>query len=74
MESFFAKPTPDIIAKYIYCQVVLTHETGGRMCCYEFPSSLSLNFVYEVIERLSEVLHDFDGIELHDRYVTIDWS
>lgn len=73
MDSFFAKPTPKIIAEKIYNEVIHIHETGGRF--YRFPvSNFSTSFVNEVIDRLCEYIHDAEIIELHRGYIVIEWS
>lgn len=74
MEFFFAKPTPEKIAEHIYCQVIATHECGGREYRYKIPQGMSISFVNDVIDRLSEYLLDVDVIELNSGYIVIDWS
>ena len=74
MERFFAKPTPEKVAEHIYHQVIATHETGGREYRYKIPAGLSISFVNDVIDRLSEYLLDVDVIELNSGYIVIDWS
>lgn len=74
MEFFFAKPTPEKIAEHIYCQVIATHESGGREYRYKIPQGMSISFVNDVIDRLSEYLLDVDLIELNCGYIVIDWS
>lgn len=74
MENFFAKPTPEKIAEQIYIQVIATHETGGREYRYQVPSGMSISFVNDVINRLSEYLLDVDIIEYDMGCIIIDWS
>lgn len=74
MQTFFAKPTPEGIAEYIYNQVILVHETGGRTYRYKIPHGLTLSFVNEVIDRLYEFLHDAESIQLSNGAILIDWS
>jgi hypothetical protein len=74
MEFFFSKPTPEKIAEHIYCQVIATHETGGREYRYKIPHGMSLSFVNDVIDRLGEFLLDVDVIEYDMGYIVIDWS
>jgi hypothetical protein len=73
MENFFAKPTPKKVAEKIYNEVILVHETGGRF--YRYPvSNFSISFINEVIDRLSEYVHDADVLELEYGYIVIEWS
>lgn len=73
METFFAKPTPKKVAERIYNEVILVHETGGRS--YRYPvSNFSISFINEVIDRLSEYVHDADVVELEYGYIVIEWS
>jgi hypothetical protein len=74
MEHFFGKPTPQKIAEYIHHQVLAVHETGGRGYRYLIPAGLSISFVNDVIDRLSEYLLDAEVIELNSGYIVIDWS
>jgi hypothetical protein len=74
MQSFFAKPTPSRVADYIYEQVILEHETGGRCYRYQLPPGLSISFVNEVIDRLSYTVHDADMIQLMHNWIVIEWS
>lgn len=75
MDRFFASPTPERVASYIYNQVVLVHETGGRGYRYSIPDGLSISFVHEVIDRLGKHLTDADVvIETIGRSIVIDWS
>lgn len=74
MEQFFAKPTPERIADYIHRQVLTIHETGGRNYRYLIPDGLSISFINDVIDRLSERFLDADVIELNSGYIIIDWS
>jgi hypothetical protein len=74
MERFFARPTPEKTADYIYCQIIATHESGGRGYRYLIPQGMSISFVNQVIDRLSELLLDVDIIELNNGYIVVDWS
>ncbi len=73
METFFAKPTPGGIADYIYNQVLLVHETGGRSFYYKIHDSMSISFVNDIINTLSYSLHDADIIDLFNGYIVIEW-
>ena len=73
MELFFAKPTPERIAEYIYNQVILTHETGGKSYYYKLHDSMSISFVNDVIDRLCYYLHDADIIDLFSGYIVVEW-
>jgi hypothetical protein len=73
MENFFSKPTPKKVAETIYDNIILAHETGGRS--YRYPvSNFSISFINEVIDRLSEYIHDADIVELNHGYIVIEWS
>ena len=74
MQTFFVKPNPYRVAEHIYCNVIFVCETGGRSYKYKFPDGLSISFMNEVIDKLSEYLLDVDIIELNNGYVLIDWS
>ena len=74
MQAFFAKPTPEKVAEYIYNQVISTHETGGREYRYKVPPGLSISFVNEVIDILGQDLLDVDVLEYDMGYIVIDWS
>jgi hypothetical protein len=74
MQNFFAIPTPEKIATYIYCNIIATHETGGREYRYKIPQGMSPSFVNQVVDRLSEFLLDVDVIEVRHGFIVIDWS
>lgn len=74
MQSFFAKPTPRRVADYIYNQLLLEHETGGRCYRYQLPPGLSISFAHEVIDQLLYSVHDADMIELIHNCIVIEWS
>jgi hypothetical protein len=74
MQSFFAKPTPRRVVQYIYNQIMLVHESGGREYRYQLPPGLSISFANEVVERLSEYVHDAEIIELNNDWIVIEWS
>jgi hypothetical protein len=74
MQNFFARPTPKMIADYIYNQVIHVHETGGKTYRYPISQTLSISFVNDVIDRLCEYIHDADIIQLLNGYIVIDWS
>lgn len=74
MQSFFAKPTPRRVVEYIYSQILYEHETGGRGYRYQLPPGVSISFANEVVERLSEYVHDADIIELNQGYIIVEWS
>lgn len=74
MQNFFAKPTPEKIAYYIYSCVISAHESGSSEYRYNIPPEFSISFINEVIERLGEFLLDVDVIELNNGYILVDWS
>lgn len=74
MEKFFAKPTPMAIAYQIYNQVIFICETGGNKYSYPIPQWMSIAFATDVIEILSEFVHDAETIEIKNKCIVIDWS
>ena len=74
MEKFFAKPTPMNIAYQIYNQTIFECETGGKTYMYRVPQWMSISFVNEVIDILSEFIHDAETIEIINNAIVIDWS
>jgi len=74
MESFFAKPTPEKIANFIYCQILVHHEMGLRGYRYEIPNGMSVSFVNEIIDCLGYYILDVDTVELQKGYIVVDWS
>lgn len=74
MEKFFKKPTPMSIAYQIYNQTIFECETGGKTYSYDIPQWMSISFINEVIDILSEFIHDADIIELVCNKIVIDWS
>lgn len=74
MEKFFAKPSLMTIAYQIYNQVIFTCETGGNRYTYLIPQWMSNSFANEVIDILSEFVHDADTIGIIDNAIVIDWS
>ena len=74
MQRFFSNPTPQKIVDYIYSQILLVHETGGKRYRYPIPATVSISLINDVIDRLSEYIHDADIIELNNGYIAIDWS
>lgn len=73
MERFFKKPTVEQTVDYIHTQIIQTHETGGKTYSYD-TTGLSLSFINDVIDRLSEKLLDVDVIEVYNNSILIDWS
>lgn len=74
MQSFFAIPTPRRVVEHIYNQILYEHETGGRAYRYQLPPGVSISFANEVVDRLSEYVHDADIIELNHGWIVIEWS
>jgi hypothetical protein len=74
MQSFFAKPTPRRVVEYIYNQILLEHETGGRCYRYQLPPGVSISFANEVVDKLCDYIHDADMIEVNRGWIMIEWS
>lgn len=74
MDKFFSKPTPKGVTEYIYSQVILVHETGGRCYRYKIPPEFSVSFINEVIDRLCEYVHDADVLAFEYGYIVIEWG
>lgn len=74
MQSFFARPTPRLVAQHVYNQLIFVHETGGREFRYQLPPGSSISFTNEVVEQLCHYVHDADIIEIHNGWILIEWS
>ena len=74
MEKYFKEPSAKYLARYIYDQLILTHETGGRCYYYRIPQGLPNSVINETIDLLGELLLDVDVLQYENGCIMIDWS